>query len=298
MNRCIYCILLFCLNIILCSGQKIRGVEASIQYDIDFSPETTKIRLLSLIPNDLPGKQRVNSIVFSVEPDTIYFEGDNKFAEFIVTDRENSIIRIDADITFFRSDYQTLSRSKELELLSDTLDMKRYLQAETFIDSDHPEILTIAGKLIGKDRAKSVRKIYDYVVNTISYSHYIPFPQGSLITLHSKGGDCSDFSHLMVAICRAASIPARSVYGLVYPYSNTSKHDWVEVYFDDIGWVTFEPTSGNNAQFDRIDKIYLNLFPEGSTKLFDKSFFYRSWYWGSRSPINATYNISEKKSKR
>jgi hypothetical protein len=55
----------------------------------------------------------------------------------------------------------------------------------------------------------------------------------------------------MVVLCRAAGIPARVATGFApgvassdgFDLRSMDKHAWVEVYFPDYGWVTFDPTT-------------------------------------------------------
>jgi transglutaminase-like putative cysteine protease len=66
-------------------------------------------------------------------------------------------------------------------------------------------------------------------------------------------GYCDYYASSMVVLARAAGIPARLVIGYANgTYNLNSKrfvvteadaHSWVEIYFPDIGWVTFEPTA-------------------------------------------------------
>ncbi|HHW56178.1 MAG TPA: transglutaminase domain-containing protein [Clostridia bacterium] len=67
-----------------------------------------------------------------------------------------------------------------------------------------------------------------------------------------KKGYCSYFATSMVIMLRTVGIPARYVVGFRMPLlpssdgryriTTANAHAWVEVYFDDYGWVTFEPT--------------------------------------------------------
>lgn len=67
-----------------------------------------------------------------------------------------------------------------------------------------------------------------------------------------KKGYCSYYATAMVIMLRTIGIPARYVVGFRMPSSPSSDgkyritaadaHAWVEVYFDDYGWITFEPT--------------------------------------------------------
>jgi len=68
-----------------------------------------------------------------------------------------------------------------------------------------------------------------------------------------KKGYCDYYASSMVVLARAAGIPARLVIGYAtgvynlnakrFVVTEADAHSWVEVYFPEIGWVTFEPTA-------------------------------------------------------
>ncbi|GEN57701.1 hypothetical protein GCM10012290_23120 [Halolactibacillus alkaliphilus] len=69
----------------------------------------------------------------------------------------------------------------------------------------------------------------------------------------SRAGYCDNFSTSMVVMLRSVGIPARWVKGFntgtenadnYYEVRQNNAHSWVEVYFEDIGWMPFEPTVG------------------------------------------------------
>jgi len=56
-------------------------------------------------------------------------------------------------------------------------------------------------------------------------------------------GVCQDFSHIMLAVCRIQSIPARYVSGYLYNNGHTAaSHSWVDVLVPERGWVSLDPT--------------------------------------------------------
>lgn len=63
--------------------------------------------------------------------------------------------------------------------------------------------------------------------------------------LEAGEGECQSHSLLTVALCRAADIPARFVYGAVYMPDRGAYlfHTWVDVYVGQ--WVPIDPTLGN-----------------------------------------------------
>lgn len=67
-----------------------------------------------------------------------------------------------------------------------------------------------------------------------------------------KKGYCTYYASAMTVLLRCADIPARYVEGYILPpeskngvfeVTNQQGHAWVEVYFEGVGWIPFEPTS-------------------------------------------------------
>ncbi|MFX3631965.1 MAG: transglutaminase N-terminal domain-containing protein [Candidatus Pristimantibacillus sp.] len=66
-----------------------------------------------------------------------------------------------------------------------------------------------------------------------------------------RRGVCQDFAHLMIACCRAHSIPARYVSGYHFVGDlqggtadfEQASHAWVEAYVPLLGWCSFDPTN-------------------------------------------------------
>ncbi|MEW5816722.1 MAG: transglutaminase-like domain-containing protein, partial [Spirochaetota bacterium] len=69
----------------------------------------------------------------------------------------------------------------------------------------------------------------------------------------SRKGYCSYFAFSMALLCRSLGIPARVAVGFYvdpdseilnfYPVRADMAHAWVEVYFNEYGWIEFDPTS-------------------------------------------------------
>ncbi|MCD7963978.1 MAG: hypothetical protein LUF90_10645 [Rikenellaceae bacterium] len=141
-------------------AQKTRKVDVFMVYAITDSDSTTKIRFITLIPNDIENKQKINDIYFSVQPDTVFFRGNNKYAEFNLMKPIPESIEIISNITTFNNDYKTVAQGSPI---LDTTDLSRYLKSERWIDSEHPEILERAQKLMGKNELSTVKNIYNFV---------------------------------------------------------------------------------------------------------------------------------------
>jgi transglutaminase-like putative cysteine protease len=59
-------------------------------------------------------------------------------------------------------------------------------------------------------------------------------------------GVCQDFAHILLASCRSEGIPARYVSGYLYDPAieggNAASHAWVDIWEDERGWVSLDPT--------------------------------------------------------
>lgn len=74
--------------------------------------------------------------------------------------------------------------------------------------------------------------------------------------LRLKEGFCQQFSGTFAAMARSLGIPARVAVGFTdgtvgtdgrYHVFGRNAHAWPEVWFDDVGWVAFEPTPGRGS---------------------------------------------------
>lgn len=128
-----------------------------------------------------------------------------------------------------------------------------FTQPELHIESDNPQITALASELAqGKTTAcEKVRAFYDYVGNHLVYS-YNGRNWGAQAALGEMGADCTEYSDLLIALSRAAGIPARYVEGLTYfpDAANAlarTEHAWVEVYLPGPGWTPLDPTLGRSS---------------------------------------------------
>ncbi|MDP2954916.1 MAG: transglutaminaseTgpA domain-containing protein [Longimicrobiales bacterium] len=78
-----------------------------------------------------------------------------------------------------------------------------------------------------------------------------------------RAGHCEYFSTAMVVLLRASGIEARNVngflggewneFGSYLAVTQNQAHSWVEVWFPEYGWVTFDPTPGGGGAGERLE---------------------------------------------
>lgn len=88
--------------------------------------------------------------------------------------------------------------------------------------------------------------IFNYVRDNVSYSFCYNTVKGALGTLSSKSVNCCDHSHLLVALARAAGIPARYVHGTCTFSDGTFGHVWAQLYVDG-QWLAADTISTRNS---------------------------------------------------
>ena len=90
--------------------------------------------------------------------------------------------------------------------------LRKFLQPSPFIESRDLAIRTAAEALSTEDQPgwEQVRQFYDYVHHNVTYENG-PM-RGAAAALKEGRGDCEEMTTLFVALCRASSIPARTVW--------------------------------------------------------------------------------------
>lgn len=145
-------------------------------------------------------------------------------------------------------------------------DLDPYLE----LPSDLPEVVSTtaldvtAGAATNYDKAYALQQYF--VGGQFEYSEIAPVEEGYDGTsaqvvsrfLAAKSGYCVHFSSAMALMARSLGIPARIAVGFTpgeytkgsddkpnfYSVTTENLHAWPELWFNDIGWVRFEPTPG------------------------------------------------------
>ena len=131
----------------------------------------------------------------------------------------------------------------------------------------------VAGKMTVLERAKA---IYDWTVeNMYRDPETLGCGKGDVCYLLIRpGGKCTDISSVFVALCRAAGVPAREVFGLRLGKTaeqdiTTWQHCWAEFFLPGYGWVPADPADVLKAML--VEKLEL-----ASPRIVEL----RDYFWG------------------
>lgn len=277
-----------------------RTVEFDLSYDFSVPGRTYKIDFVVPVPKTIPGRQNILSTSYSPTPSRIFDENGNRYAAFVFNNpgkKEKVTISVKAEL--FRYDLLTARKNRGMGLTSggqaaaEADEPENYLAHEKYIEKDHRQVREVADGIDGETDIDIVKNIYDYVLDNMEYSVLGRKDWGAVKALELKKGDCTEYSDLFVALCRAKGIPARVVSGYTVGFGSASTgHNWVEVYLHDYGWVPFDPTAGDvkNAivrgnAFSNLQPVYITLSCVRNDPVLRNYNFAAYTYWGDRIKI-------------
>ncbi|MGY1699732.1 transglutaminase family protein [Geodermatophilus sp. SYSU D00766] len=132
------------------------------------------------------------------------------------------------------------------------------LERDTALPPLDPEVTDLVARLTAGAATpyEAVRAIHDHFSRANGFVYSLATAPGTTGDdlarfLRFKQGYCEQYAGAMAAMVRAAGIPARVALGYtpgrLQPggsrlVTSDDAHAWVEVYFDDLGWIPFDPT--------------------------------------------------------
>jgi transglutaminase-like putative cysteine protease len=135
-----------------------------------------------------------------------------------------------------------------------------YLELPARLDRRIPSLARTIASSAGSNYARA-KAIEDYLRTNLGYTLDLPGDEADPLAhflFERKKGHCEYFASSMAIMLRTLSIPARVVNGFrggeyndlnhTYIVRARDAHSWVEAFFPEYGWVTFDPTPSTAAQ--------------------------------------------------
>jgi transglutaminase-like putative cysteine protease len=151
--------------------------------------------------------------------------------------------------------------------------VQSYLGPCESINPKSPALTKIVSELKAKDRVETVRNILKWMKKNIEYKTetknitVLDFKNVEEIVKRGHA-ECRGYSMLFTALCRAAGVPARPVWGIIrippvpnQPKGNFASHNWAEVYFPGSGWIPVDPQKPETLGWlpSNIIRIYMDV---------------------------------------
>ena len=121
-------------------------------------------------------------------------------------------------------------------------------EPNALIQSDDPLVIKMTEEAIGdeKDLWKAAIAMESHVSGHMTKSGFSTAFASAAEVAKSRKGDCTEHAVLLVAMARAAGIPARVAMGLVYYQKAYAYHMWTEVHIDG-RWIPLDATLGKGG---------------------------------------------------
>jgi len=167
------------------------------------------------------------------------------WGDITITRKQNFTVEINYYLLSFNIRYLVNSTLiADYDMNSDLY--KKYTQSEELIESNNLNITSKAQNLTSNKNnvQEKVLGIYNFVIEHLRYEAQDE-ERGAFWALENKVGDCSEYSYLFVALCRAAGIPARVQVGFAFRSIQETLEDghmWAEYYLENYGWIPVDVT--------------------------------------------------------
>ena len=126
--------------------------------------------------------------------------------------------------------------------------LRKYLKATRNCQVNNAQIKSLANKITRgkKTRLGKATAIFNWVRDRVGYKFYYNTRKGAVRTLKTRSGNCVDTAHLLIALERAAGIPARYVHGKAkFRSGKWYGHVWAGVHVNG-RWYKADATSSRN----------------------------------------------------
>lgn len=167
-----------------------------------------------------------------------------------------------------------------------------YTHPSRYIESDTEPIKKIAQQFEQQSNGNVLSQMkfaYEFPAKHLKFKPQDPI--GALAALESKQGDCTEYSAICIALCRAQGIPARQT-GVFHIRKKKEifqrpNHNAVEAFWGDLGWVPLDPNLGQGKYdgeygFGRTGNSVILLKREGA------------WVWSNYLP-QSSYDATKPK---
>jgi tetratricopeptide (TPR) repeat protein len=132
-------------------------------------------------------------------------------------------------------------------------EVKVYLGPGESINPKSPALLKVVAGLKGENSVETARNIVAWMKKNVEYKlDKKPISEldfKSVDEIVERGhAECHGYGMLFTALCRAAGIPARPIWGLIRippgqdsQFGDIASHSWSEIYVAGCGWVPVDP---------------------------------------------------------
>ena len=239
-------------------------IKMSQQISFDVQQGVKTLTFKFALPTEFSNKATSQSIdglniKFTPEPVSVVDDIDKFGNRFKKARWENLKQSVNITISFnahIKAELRSMDSSAGFPLNGISNNDAVFLRPTQMVQSDNEEIIALSKRLTGNARTThdAVNAILNWVADNVKYT-YNPPQYDAIHTMKTGKGNCQNFAHLSMALLRAAGIPSRIVGGISLkrqwkvPVENgylvqdmgQGGHAWMEIFFPDLGWLSYDP---------------------------------------------------------
>lgn len=221
--------------------QFFKNYKLITEYIVDVKSPLNQVLVTAPYPSHQKNLQYIRNIVSSPQETRIIEKDGNKYLQFELNDVTPNKYKffVEADVAIRK--YDIFTAKKLNRNVTPETNLTRYLLSEKNVNVESLYLKEVVDNIYGSTQEELVQNILNYIQQNIKYTTNVMNIDAEHV-IKSKEAFCTGFSALMTALCRIKKIPARVVAGNVVKDGKDSKHNWVEVYYKEYGWVTYDPT--------------------------------------------------------
>lgn len=224
--------------------------QGNFTLELNNSTNQTATPLNQTLINDTSSKnQSIDDMLFGSMKISL-----NRFKEGIKPSLINTPDEAAGDSTGVNG---ALNQIGELPPIKVKVSLAKCLKPTSNAQSNDPRIKALATKITKGATTKYEKavRVFNWVRDNLDYSFYYNTKYGAVKTLKKKAGNCVDLSHILVALSRAAGIPARYVHVTAeFASGHVCGHVFVQVYING-RWYNMD-ASNNINEFNVINNWY------------------------------------------
>lgn len=190
----------------------------------------TVVNFVVALPQSWPGCQRVQRLRYSHAPARVFAAGGVKYGEWRLTAPARLEIDVECVLWPFRLAAPAAPGAAA------PAPGPEWKAAEKRLESDDPAVRRLAATVPEGEPLAVARGLCQATLDALGYPGFVPEADGAAAALARGLGDCTDFTDLFVALCRARGIPARHVAGYLFKWKATPLHSWAEFWLPGVGW--------------------------------------------------------------
>lgn len=224
----------------------------------NFFPDFPLNEVTLVLPREYDeNNQQVYIKAITPEPAEIYTNSEgNTFARFLLTATSPHTIKIQGYISTSLSTSQN-AIPENAPITEIPEEYNSQLNPSKYWEVDSQAVQNAIAEIPDSENViEVINNTYEYVVTHLEYDkakYQDNTRMGAEQTLKGGSAVCMEYADTMIALLRAQGVPARAAFGRGFntniPAEEQQDHQWVQAYVPSYGWMTIDPTWGENGYY-------------------------------------------------